>query len=317
MGRPRRRPLRAPGGGLPAGAAARADAERLLDRRLDRGRARAACSRCSRPAARRSVLLSFPLGTLFPWFLLGRRDPACRSGACPRWLSRSAWLSARCAPCSPASAPTPAAYFSRPRDDLPALLAAACFARRACRAAAASLDAAAAAAALVLLDRLRRACISSCRRPAQPQEWLLVLWMFATPPLLGLQLRVGAEWARRHLDPARRELERTIAERTAELARVNASLRRSEERYRTVSELSSDLSFGFRIWRDGRVEGEWVTDAFGADDRLRGARDRRGPLARADPSGRSPRARASPFASAIETAPSGRSCSGSWASRAR
>jgi PAS domain S-box-containing protein len=43
---------------------------------------------------------------------------------------------------------------------------------------------------------------------------------------------------------------------------VNESLRASEERYRTVSELGSDLSFSFRVRRDGGVQGEWVTDAF-------------------------------------------------------
>jgi two-component system, cell cycle sensor histidine kinase and response regulator CckA len=39
-------------------------------------------------------------------------------------------------------------------------------------------------------------------------------------------------------------------------------LRRSEERYRTVSELTSDYSFACRVEIDGRVQVEWVTEAF-------------------------------------------------------
>jgi PAS domain S-box-containing protein len=39
-------------------------------------------------------------------------------------------------------------------------------------------------------------------------------------------------------------------------------LRQSEERYRAVSELTSDYSFACRVEMDGRVVVEWVTDAF-------------------------------------------------------
>lgn len=52
----------------------------------------------------------------------------------------------------------------------------------------------------------------------------------------------------------REALEETIEERTAEL-------RASEERYRMVSELSSDGSFSIRVLQDGSIEGEWITPA--------------------------------------------------------
>jgi PAS domain S-box-containing protein len=51
---------------------------------------------------------------------------------------------------------------------------------------------------------------------------------------------------------ARDELERRVAERTA-------ALRASEERYRLVSELSSDTSFGIWVRPGGAVEREWLT----------------------------------------------------------
>ena len=39
-------------------------------------------------------------------------------------------------------------------------------------------------------------------------------------------------------------------------------LRRSEERYRIISELSSDYAYSYRIAPDGKVELEWITQAF-------------------------------------------------------
>jgi PAS domain S-box-containing protein len=206
------------------------------------------------------ALLSFPFGTLFPWFLLAGALVLAERRV-PGWLlplglglgsvrSLLAGLGFEQAP-----------YLVGFVTDLPAILGAAVYARRAVPRSEASATQRALPPALVLLTGFG-ALHLLLQATAQSQDWLLTLWMFVTPPMLGLQLRVGAEWTRRHLVLARRELEHTIAQRTAELARVNESLRRSEERYRTVSELSSDLSFGFRIWRDGRVEGKWVTDAF-------------------------------------------------------
>jgi len=211
----------------------------------------------SRPALR---LASYPLGTLFPWFLLAgaillseRRVPGW---LLPLGLGLGALRSVLAG-----LGFVPAAYLSGFVFDLPAVLAAGLFARRAVPPEAASRTQRLLPASFVLLAFIGGLYLF-WQATAQPQDWLLTLWMLSAPPLLGLQLRVSAEWTRRHLVLARRELERTVVERTADLARANASLRRSEERYRTVSELSTDLSFGFRVWQDGRVEGQWVTEAF-------------------------------------------------------
>ncbi len=55
-----------------------------------------------------------------------------------------------------------------------------------------------------------------------------------------------------------RELEKEVAARRL----AESELRASRERYRNVSELSSDFSFGFRVRRDGSLEPEWITQAF-------------------------------------------------------
>ena len=206
-------------------------------------------------------VLSFPLGTLFPWFLLAG-SLALAERRVPAWLLPLGLGLGALRSVVAGLGFAPAAYLGGFVVDLPALLAAALFAQRAVPREAPSAAQRVLPAALVLLAGAGGLHLA-WQAEARPQEWILTLWLFVTPPMLGLQLRVGAEWTRRHLVLARRDLERTIAERTAELARVNESLRQSEERYRTVSELSSDLSFGFRLWPDGRLEGEWVTDAFG------------------------------------------------------
>ncbi len=205
-------------------------------------------------------LLSFPFGTLFPWFLLAgalvladRRVPRALF---PVALGLGALRTALAG-----VAGEPLAYAAALLTDLPAMLGTVYLANRAVPPSAASATQrllAPALLALTVAGLLHVAWSASGGR----LDWILTLWMLVTPPLLGLQLRVGSEWSRREIDRAQRDLELTIAERTAELARVNASLRASEERYRTVSELGSDLSFSFRVRRDGSFEGEWVTDAF-------------------------------------------------------
>ena len=203
--------------------------------------------------------LGLPFETLFPFFLLAGAIRLGEAGV-PRWLMPLGVALGLLRSGVAALAGEPAVHYAGFATGLPPLLAAAFFARRALPQSGPSVPQHLLPAALVALTAFG-ALHLTLQATEQPPERLLVLWIFVTPPMLGLQLRVGAEWARRHLEQARRQLEQTVAERTAELARVNASLRRSEERYRTVSELSSDLSFAFRVWRD-RVEGEWVTDAF-------------------------------------------------------
>lgn len=83
--------------------------------------------------------------------------------------------------------------------------------------------------------------------------------------------RVEAELREMHA-----ELEKRVQERTAELAAANEQLRRevaerertqealraSEERYRLVSELTSDYAYALRVEPDGACRVEWVTEAF-------------------------------------------------------
>jgi PAS domain S-box-containing protein len=73
------------------------------------------------------------------------------------------------------------------------------------------------------------------------------LWLMSVPGLLAIQFSAWSERERLQLERLRDLLEQRVAERT--------------ERYRIVSELSSDYSFAFRIDANRRVRGEWVTDA--------------------------------------------------------
>lgn len=82
--------------------------------------------------------------------------------------------------------------------------------------------------------------------------------------------------AERELEQSRGDLERRVAERTAELERANEELRRegaerrrarlalaeSEEKYRIVSEMTSDYTFVAVLRDDGLLEREWVAGAF-------------------------------------------------------
>ena len=110
----------------------------------------------------------------------------------------------------------------------------------------------------------------------QTPSGLLAMWMVVVPPLFGVQIHSEWERGRRLLQRAREELEDRVAARTEELALANASLwqevaerrsaeealRQSNERYRVVSELGSDLAFGFRIGLDDTMYDGWVTDAY-------------------------------------------------------
>jgi PAS domain S-box-containing protein len=105
---------------------------------------------------------------------------------------------------------------------------------------------------------------------------LLAMWVVAVPPLFGIQIHAEWDRGRRALERVRDALEERVSERTAELARANAwlrkeiaerrsvelALRQSEERHRVVSELGSDLAFGFRMDAPGVVSDRWASDAF-------------------------------------------------------
>ena len=95
--------------------------------------------------------------------------------------------------------------------------------------------------------------------PGEPMAYgLLRAWVLCVP--LGLALQVAAVANRRQHGLRRRgdELERRVAERTAELEHSLAALRESEERYRTLSELASDYSFAVRLSPDYSIAFEWL-----------------------------------------------------------
>jgi PAS domain S-box-containing protein len=195
----------------------------------------------------------FPFATLCPWFMLaggltlaGRAVPstlflAALGLGVSRAVLAEQWGLA-------------AGHWAALATDLPAWLAAAFFVRQAVPRERPHPTQRALAPALVVLAAFE-ALWSVWVATGGGVQWAISVGIVTMPFFLGAQLRAGAEWARR-------DLERVVAQRTAELAQANASLRASEERYRTVSELGSDLSFGFRVRKDGSLAGEWVTDAF-------------------------------------------------------
>ncbi len=88
----------------------------------------------------------------------------------------------------------------------------------------------------------------------RPMLQIMPLWIVVAPPLLGLQIQASADRLRRAL---RRAFERSVAERTLELAA-------SEERYRIIAELASDFAFKLRIDHEARLTRVWTAGAFEA-----------------------------------------------------
>ena len=103
----------------------------------------------------------------------------------------------------------------------------------------------------------------------------LELWCLVVPFLLAVQISATGLRNEAVLREARERLEERVAERTEELGRSVAdleaqvrerraaerALRESEERYRIISELSSDYSFAVRMAPDRTMQIEWATDA--------------------------------------------------------
>jgi PAS domain S-box-containing protein len=223
----------------------------------------------------RALLLSYPLGTLFAALLLaGALVFAERE--IPAWLLPAA-LAFGLARVGLAAASMPGAAYAASLVLEPiAVLAAGRIAARATPAAGASWAERLLGPAFVALAVAGGAHLAWLQVADDLSPGLFALWTLTAPPILFVQVQADWERTRRELRRARELLEERVAERTAELARANASLRaevaersaaedalrRSEERYRTVSELGSDLSFSFRIDAEGRPHGEWVTDAF-------------------------------------------------------
>ena len=205
-------------------------------------------------------LLTYPLGSLFPFLILaGTLAWLDRPATRPILLVALAVGAARAAAAA-AFGPGPA-YVLALALEPPAMLAAAWLAWRAPDPPGGRRFGRLLGASFVVLMLAGVAHIVALLHGVGPLLPLLSIWMVATPVLLGMQIQAGGVWARSQIERARDELEVRVAARTAELAQANASLRESELRWRTVSELGSDLSFAYRIEADGGSAVEWTTDA--------------------------------------------------------
>jgi PAS domain S-box-containing protein len=223
----------------------------------------------------RALLLSYPLGTLFAALLLAGALVFAERGI-PAWLLPAALALGIARAGFAAASLASAAYAVSLVLEPIAVLAAGRIAARAAPSAGATWAErllGPAFAALAVAGGVHLAWLGAAK---DLSPGLFALWTLTAPPILFVQVQADWERTRRELRRARERLEERVAERTSELARANASLRaeiaergaaeealrRSEERYRTVSELGSDLSFSFWIDGEGRPHGEWVTDAF-------------------------------------------------------
>jgi PAS domain S-box-containing protein len=209
----------------------------------------------------RLQFLTFPLGSLFPWLLLagalvfaGRRVPGWMlPGALAYGLARSVLA---------AEGRADVAYALALAVEPCAALAAGWVAHRAVSHPGAALGLRLLGPSFVLVTAAGAAHVLWLLLERDPAPLLTALWLMVAPPAVGLQIYAALESTRRALGRARDELERRVELRTAELAEANEALRGSEERYRAISELSSDLSFAFRLDRELQLTLEWSTGAF-------------------------------------------------------
>ena len=208
-----------------------------------------------------AYLLSYPLGTLFAALLLAGAITLA-SRPVPRWLFPVALALGVMRAALAAAGRPEIAYAAALAIEPFAVLAAAWVVHRATPAAGAARSQRLLAPSLVVLAVLGAVHDDWLMQAAQTPSGLLAMWMVAVPSLFGVQIHSEWERGRRVLQRAREELEERVAERTAELALANATLRESEERYRVVSELGSDLAFGFRIDLHDHMYDGWVTDAY-------------------------------------------------------
>jgi PAS domain S-box-containing protein len=196
--------------------------------------------------------LVYPLGSLFPALLLSGAL-AYAGRPLPRWLLPAAlvWGLAR-AGAAAAGHPEVAWSMALACESFGSL-AAAVIAWRAAKHTEATGAERLLGPAMVVLAAVG-AAHAAWLASGRPPEPLVGLWLVVTPPLIGLQVQAGADRVRREV---RRSLEREVAARTAELTA-------SEERYRAISELSSDFSFRVRIDPELRLTREWIGGAYEA-----------------------------------------------------
>ena len=228
-----------------------------------------------RPVFPTLEILSYPLGSLFVALLLGGAL-VFAGRAVPRWFLPVALVYGGLrGVCAAVGFPAVAILTGLTLEPL-AVLVAAWIVHRATRSEDVAFSQRVLAPSLVLLAAFGALHVWwSASATTVPPE-LLVMWVVAVPPLFGVQIH--AEWARgrRALQRARDALEERVAERTAELAQANAALlqengeRRSveaallesKERYRVLTELSSDLAFGFSIDPRAGISERWASGAF-------------------------------------------------------
>ena len=220
-------------------------------------------------------LLCYPLGSLFAALLLAGAF-AFAARPVPRWfLPLALGYGMLRAGFVAAGMPGVAAVTALTIEPF-AVLAAAWIVRRAMPLENVGLSQRLLAPSIVVLAVLGAVHVVAFMRTPQFPPGLLAMWVVAVPLLFGVQIHAEWERGRRLLQGARDALEERVAARTAELALANASLRQevaerrstdaalreSEERYRVVSELGSDLAFGFRVDRADSVHDGWITDAY-------------------------------------------------------
>jgi PAS domain S-box-containing protein len=209
----------------------------------------------------RAQLLAYPFGTLFPWLLLA--GAVQLSGARPpAWLLPLAVASGLLRAALAAGGHEPAAYGLALAVEPGVAAVAGWIAHRAAATRTAGLAGRLLGPSFVLLAAAGVFHLTWLLLERPPTPVLTALWMMVTPPALGLQVWTATEGQRRALREARDDLERRVTERTHALAAANEALRRSEDRYRAVSELSSDFSFAFRMHPTLGMRLDWVTGAF-------------------------------------------------------
>jgi PAS domain S-box-containing protein len=226
------------------------------------------------PELRWLDLATHPLGAMFPWLLLaGTLVWADRPTTRPLVLAGLAYGALRIA-LAVAFGPR-AAYAAALALEPPVVLAAAWVAWRHPAPPGGRGAGRVLAVSLVLLAIAGAVHVAELVGGGGPSLLLIAIWLVGAPPLVGAQIQAGGAWMRRDIERARDALELRVRERTEDLARANAALRaevgerraaeqalrEQEERWRTVSELSSDISFSYRRHADGRIDVDWATDA--------------------------------------------------------
>ena len=220
-------------------------------------------------------LLGYPLGSLFTALLLAGAF-ALAARPVPRWFLPLALGYGMLRAGFVAAGMPGVAFVTALTIEPLAVLAAAWIVHRATPRKEVVLSERLLAPSIVVLAVLGAVHVVWFMRTSQFPPGLLAMWVVAVPLLFGVQIHAEWERGRRVLQRAHDALEERVVARTAELVLANASLRQevverrtaeaalreSEERYRVVSELGSDLAFGFRVDLADNVHDGWVTDAY-------------------------------------------------------